>query len=379
MPRALFAFPIVLAILTIAPAATANTDSDHVEIHGYGGWAYGRSNADDNRYLASSKAGEADYVNMAVAFTSRSSDRVWINAQVWWEQSQGEEWTSVVDFAFGEWRVSDALRFRVGQVKHPFGIYTEVFDVGTLRPFFWLPQSVYGPSGVVAEAYRGAGLTGSVFTAGDWRLEYDFYGGELNLEAPPFASLLASAMETAGDEDSAELEEEVEVRDLVGSRVTVTVPGSEVRMGISAYTGREEGGNGERHSSLGAHAEYLTDDWSCRSEYTFLRESQTVDATNAYIELARRLGNSWQIAGRADYSKTTLDGIDAGEASPLLDHLDLATGLNYWFHTDFVLKLSTSWVDGNRFARPEDLRAAIEDEGLNRKTRLVSLGVQFAF
>ena len=25
---------------------------------------------------------------------------------------------------------------RVGRSKHPFGIYTEVFDIGTLRPFF---------------------------------------------------------------------------------------------------------------------------------------------------------------------------------------------------------------------------------------------------
>jgi hypothetical protein len=44
-----------------------------------------------------------------------------------------------------------------------------------------------------------------------------------------------------------------------------------------------------------------------------------------------------------------------------------------------VVKLSASRVDGNRFAAPEDLVDAIADGGIQRVTRLVSLGVQFAF
>mgnify|MGYP001266175134 FL=1 len=62
-----------------------------------------------------------------------------------------------------------------------------------------------------------------------------------------------------------------------------------------------------------------------------------------------------------------------------MDHRDITAGLNYWFHPDFVVKLSASRVDGNRFARPEDLRSAIAGDELHRQTRLVSLGVQFAF
>ena len=378
MPRTPLALSLVMTILTIAQAATASADTGAVEIHGYGGWTYSRSDSDDNRYLTSSQDGESDYVNLAVALSSRASDRARINAQVWWEARSDEEVRATIDFAFGEWRVSDALRLRMGQVKHPYGIYTEVFDVGTIRPFFWLPQSVYGPSGAVAESYRGVGITGSVFAPGSWRFEYDLYGGEMGLETPNFAAVFAAATETSGDEESEELEE-VGLRDLIGGRLTATVPGWDVRLGLSAYVGREEEGPGEQHSALGAHVEYLSDVWSLRSEYVFLRESPTVDATAAYLELARRLGSSWQIAGRADHSDTRLDGIDTGEAAALLDHLDITAGLNYWFDSDFVVKLSASRVDGNRFSRPEDLSAAIEGGGLNRLTRLVSLGVQFAF
>ena len=379
MRRTSLALPIALATLTIATQSGANGDDGRVEIHGYGGWSYARSNSDDNRYLGSSKDGDADYLNVAVLFAATASDRVRINTQIWWQESEHEEGTSVVDFAFAEYRFSDALRLRAGKVKHPFGIYTEVFDVGTLRPFFWLPQGIYGPSGVVSEAYRGIGATGSTFPLGAWRLEYDLYTGEMSLDAPSFASLLAAATGTAGEGEPAEAEEGVELRDLAGGRIVVTVPASDIRLGLSAYTARMEEGDRERHSSVGALVEYLDDGWSFRGEYVFLKESPTVDATQGYLELARHLGESWQIAGRVDHSQTRLDGLDAGDAASLLDHRELTAGLNYWFQTDFVVKLSASSVDGNRFALPEDPRTAIDDEALARKMRLVSLGVQFAF
>ena len=70
-----------------------------------------------------------------------------------------------LDYAFAEWFVSDALKIRMGRVKHPFGLYGEIFDVGTLRPFYLLPQSIYGPNGFTAKAYNGVGLTGNYTSA----------------------------------------------------------------------------------------------------------------------------------------------------------------------------------------------------------------------
>lgn len=130
MPKTLAAFLLLMAIAATPPTASAGTETGVVEIHGYGGWSFGRNNAGDNRYLASTGDGEARYVNLAVALASRASDRVRISTQVWWEAAPDEEESATVDYAFGEWRVSDALRLRIGQVKHPYGIYTEVFDVG---------------------------------------------------------------------------------------------------------------------------------------------------------------------------------------------------------------------------------------------------------
>lgn len=378
MSRSRNILSIAMVALTLAAATAVGAESGAIEIHGYGGWSYGRSNARDNRYLASSLEGESEYTNLAIAFAAQPSERVRINAQVWWEAAAGEEELATVDYAFGEWRLSDALRFRLGKVKHPFGIYTEVFDVGTIRPLFWLPQSVYGPSGTVAEAYHGIGITGSTFMDNDWRLEYDGYVGEVRLDHPGLADAFEAAAETPEDTEAVE-SDEIDLRDLAGGRLTVTLPEIEVRLGLSAYTGLMEVASGVRHSCLGAHVEYLSDAWSFRSEYTRLSECEALTSNALYLELARRLGAAWQIAGRIDHLDMELDGIDTSAAPSLLEHQDLTIGLNYWFDPDFVVKLSASRVDGNRFAAPEDLVDAIRDGEVQRVTRLVSLGVQFAF
>ena len=57
-----------------------------------------------------------------------------------------------LDYAFGEYKFTDALKLRAGQVKQPFGLFTELMDVGTVRPFLYLPQSLYGPTAAVAIA-----------------------------------------------------------------------------------------------------------------------------------------------------------------------------------------------------------------------------------
>lgn len=368
---------VAVALAGIMGAAVI-ARAENVEVHGYGGWTYGRNDADGIHYLASSRDGEAGYVNLAIAVSSQASERVRVNAQVWWEAEPGEEGTTTVDYAFGEWRFADELRLRMGQVKHPYGIYTEVFDVGTIRPFFWLPQSVYGATGTVAESYRGIGLTGSHFAAGGWELEYDAYVGELDLEA---TDLLVAFGEATGEGGEGETEaiEEAGLRDLLGGRVTLTEPRSGLRFGLSAYRGRDDEEAGEIHRCLGLHVEHVTGNWSLRGEYAHLREvgALTYDAT--YLELARRLGGPWQVAGRVERASASLDGIDTDAAPGLLKHREATLGLNCWFHPDLVAKLAVSRVEGNRFAHPEDFVDAVADGTLPAHIHLLSLGVQFAF
>jgi hypothetical protein len=115
---------------------------------------------------------------MALALSARPVEKLRVSTLFELEQQEGaQKLEPALEYAFAEWKFSEALRVRAGRVKLPFGIYTEILDVGTLRPFFTLPQGVYGPTGTVVPGYNGIGLTGRWSHGGTWALQYDVYGG----------------------------------------------------------------------------------------------------------------------------------------------------------------------------------------------------------
>ena len=161
----------------------------------------------------------------------------------------------------------------------------------------------------------------------------------------------------------------------------MTLPGCGVRLGVSAYTGQDEDAEPDdaRHTSAGAHVEYVTQSWSVRSEYSHVRDRQETSTDAFYLEAARRLGDAWQIAARYDRFAARMNEVDTDAAPSLLEHREVTLGLNYWFHPDLVAKLALSDIEGHRFARPEDLADAVADGALPQRIRHLSLGVQFAF
>jgi hypothetical protein len=262
---------------------------------------------------------------------------------------------------------------RVGKVKQPFGISAELFDVGTLRPFFALPQSVYGPSGLVGQSYKGIGFTGSLDLKGGWGLTYDLYGGGQELEEylPPENVVLGEEI-TKGNE----LER---TRNMVGTRVVVETPVQGLRLGASAYAGHEVGSN--RRRGVGAQVEYLAGPWSVRSEYARESVKDDLEAYGFYAEVAYHIDPHWQVAAQYGRLTTDLPPVPEPATPSLLSHEEVALGLNYWWTPNFVLKLSFHHVEGNRFAGPDprELAQAAASGSLREKTNLVLFGAQFSF
>ena len=351
-------------------AAVAQESMPRVDIHGYGTWAYGKTNG--NQYLSGDHDGRYDNAGLALNVAGSVTDRLRVIGQL--EFLDGPQGSEVeLDYSFAEWTLSDKLKLRAGKVPQPFGISAEVFDVGTLRPFLDLPQAVYGPTGLLGENYKGVGLTGSFALKGGWELMYDLYGGgqELDEYIPPEAVILGEEFT-----ESIELER---TRNMVGGRVVVETPVLGLRFGASAYTGDEIGSL--RRTGLGAQVEYLAGPWSVRSEYTRESVKDDLEAIGFYAEVAYRIDPHWQVAGQ--YGRLTSDVLPVPEpATPsLLDHEEVALGLNYWFAPHFVFKLSFHRVDGNRFAgpQPQELAEVAASGTLKQKTKLVLFGAQFSF
>lgn len=169
-----------------------------------------------------------------------------------------------LDYAFAERPFSEKLHLRAGKMKRPFGISTEIFAVGTLRPFAELPQAVYGPVGLVGENYKGIGFTGLVTFKCHWELEYDIYGGGQELEEffPPEA-----VAEGEEFEDPIELER---TKDILGGRVRLETPVAGLSFGVSVYIGNEIGS--ERRTSVGVQAEAEDGPVACQHPVQFLSE-----------------------------------------------------------------------------------------------------------
>ena len=377
------------AIALTAPSLGAQDVLDRAVLHGYGGWGFGRTTANDNLnfFNYAHQRGDYSHSEFALNIAVPVNERLTVVAQPFWHQGHHANQTaSGLDFGFGEWRYSDLARFRAGLVKQPFGVYTEIFDVGTLRPFANLPSSIYGPSGTVGKAYSGIGFTGEYYTAAGWGLQYDAYAGGLEVtEWDAGLQVLAEGADTVGRTLNLGLTKTY--RDVVGGRLNFQTPVTGLTVGVSGYTGTRPGTGVEiRRSAGAAHLEFLTDRVSLRSEIARNKETTGLvrESTGGYAEAAYRITSHWQVAALYDNSDSELPNVSAANiarADNLLRHEEQAVGLNYWFTQNFVLKTSFHSVEGNRFAAPDQarIRSAVARNTLAERTRVVFFGAQLSF
>jgi hypothetical protein len=344
-------FSIFTVFILAAPALFAQSNGAPA-IHVFGGWAYGKTNG--NTYLAGTRDGAYDNATLALNVAASPVEQLRLEGQVCVGLDRGVRETSI-DYAFAEWRLSDAARLRAGRLKHPFGIYTEIFDVGTLRPFYSLPQAVYGPVGTLAKAYDGVGISGFRKLGTRWAVTYDVYAGELEL---PFNDFEASS---SADRTS------LDVKRVVGGRAAFETPLDGLSFGASAYRGTISDEESTRHRAVGAQVEYLTERLTLRAELTDKRSGADTEHAG-YLESAWHLTPHWQIAARRAALREQDNPSTTGR------HDETVLGVNYWISRKFVLKISGHHVDGMHLVLPDAGAGKT-----NGRTNLLMFGAQFSF
>jgi len=280
-----------------------------------------------------------------------------------------------IDYAFAEWTVSDAFKVRVGKVKAPFMLFTEIYDVGTIRPFFFLPQGVYQE--IAAEAYKGAGLTGRLLNRNGWELMYDVYGGTLSLQPKRYIdtdTLRFAAVTPTVD-------------DLLAGRLLLRTPLDGLSFGLSTYSGDVDFVAGDvdisdMYTAVGASVEYISDRIWLSSEYLTQRRTSKLGIDVGYLDAAYYLTDQWQLTARYESADFSIPAIEVFYPKSFLEHREIAFGLNYWVNPRLVLKCSYHIVQGNRFAAPESVRdflTAYQIRTFDKETHMALLGVQFSF
>jgi hypothetical protein len=387
---------LALSVVFFSVLAINAQISDKISIHGFGAWSYG--NTDGSHYLTGDEDGDYDHSQFYLNINANPFEKLSIIAQIGAHQGHhGVEFE--FDYAFAEWAFTDAFKLRLGKVKHPYGIFGEVLNVGTIRPFFSLPQGIYGNNGFVGRGINGISATGSFQSKKGWGLVYDVYWGQLKnvLEHPNILSyafsqdpnLLNDGVQTA----------EKDIVSLIGGRLAISTPLEGLSIGISGYSGDEKadkteegGGYQGDQKSFGLHLEYLTANMWIRGEFMKHAESAITssgisldrDTDCLYVEAAYKFLKNWQAAVRYDWAEGSLSPIDLSLLpryfQEYMKHKDIAFGLNYWFNPNFVIKLSYHMVEGIMFGWPhfEDAIAFLMGD-FNNKTKLFQFGVHFSF
>jgi len=356
-----------------------------IQIHGFGGWSYGK--ASELTFAGATTKGNSDNAQFALNVSAHPYERLSIVSQVNLKTAGANDVD--LDYAFAEWQVSDEIRFRVGRVKHPLGLYGEVFDVGTVRPFQNLPQSIYGPVGFTAKAYNGAGVTG-LLRRGAWEVQYDAYAGEIDgdytLALPPSPATVPAP----SPNDSPARPIQFRYRDIIGGRINITTPIEGLMIGGSAYKGTDDFVTTsivkevDRTVYVGS-AELVRGPLTARAEWGSGESKSIHTSDGGYAEVSYRVTPKWQLATRWDKLDIAVPAFPASFAGPLktvLNHEDLAFGVNYWFNANFVARVNYHMVEGNRFAHPATNReylAMLSTGKLVSDSNSLVVGAQFSF
>jgi hypothetical protein len=369
---------LAAAVLLSAAHADAVVLLDgKLNVSGYAYWAYGRT--DGNRFQLGNQDGYYDNAALALAVRVQPLDN--LSAAIQFTQDE-DPTQNGMDYAFFEWKVSDSVRLRFGMPKVPLGLSWDVNDLGTVRPFLRLPNSIYGNTNFGGYSYLGVGLAGTKELPRGFELGYDVFVGGLSqfVISPNDALNVQAEIDTAGSGNGVDVDYPgtwVEVQDVVGGRLTLVTPIQGLSARASYFWGRTPDPYYDfelRPTWMASGSlEYAGEVLLVRAEYAHLWE-QGFGASNAgYVEAGVRLGEHWQAVAKVEATKLDWSSSVVPDES-LLRHTEGAVGVNYWFTRDFVLKASFHTVKGNRFTLP-----AWADNVFHPYTNELMVGSQFSF
>lgn len=172
----------------MAPAFAADDPFADLNLESHGYVSFGYLKSWGNNWLGETLDGTEEFWEAAANVIARPMDHLRLGAQLF-VRDLGEYGNGQVeiDWAYADWRFSDALGVQVGRVKMPFGLFCESLDVDAGRTSVFLPVMYPSRAREILLSTDGAKFYGSVADF-DWA----FYGGQRQLQDDgDFASYFA--------------------------------------------------------------------------------------------------------------------------------------------------------------------------------------------
>ncbi len=359
----------LLAAALIAPVAASAAitlgSRDNVQLGGF--FSQGWLSSSENNYPFEADGGTFDFREMGVNVSTRLGSNLRLGAQGF-AQTLGNYGRDKVllDWAVADYSFRPEIGVRVGRVKFPRGLYGEALDIDAVRPFVFLPMSLYNPvvrdfnssfDGAMLYGTLGAGRAGSV----DYKV---FYGGiRMNTEQG-----VADFFNTTGIY-SRDGVSRLGMDEVGGAQVFWNTPVSGLKAGYSfawlgnlvadgklaaapVFPARLRTGSYDYHT---VSLEYVRGAWTLATEFqrvggdfqvinpfgTTLSRSRV---NNYYLSAARRFGARFEVG--AYYSVQENDNPSPTAAKKSTYNRDWALGLRYDLNEHVLVKLEGHLVDG---------------------------------
>src|SRR5262245_20842759 len=316
----------VLSVVLQAGTATAQT-AHRYSIAGFGGAAFADLTSDGRWAEAATKDGQFDNYSFALSGAAQPWQKLVLRAQGFAGHNlRGQKLK--LDYGFAEYAHSPGLKLRGGKVMTPFGLYSEIYDVGTLRPFYYLPQFYQGRLGLIPKSYLGGGITGFRPLGNEWEVGYDAFGGQMHFEE--FTTARLNGFDPATrlpiiNEFNAQLVGS----QMVGGRLLLASPAHGLDVGGSVFyignveqqttEGRKPYITGKDATFANARLQYQRGGLTGRAEY-FGVWTEKADVRSYYVEVSQRFWRHFQLAGQYENSDIALLPGDNSLPPPLRVH-----------------------------------------------------------
>lgn len=394
-----------------APSALS-TLLENVAIHGFGnygaGWTRVREH-NSNDFLYGDRNGEFGFVNFSMRELVQPIPELRFSAGQSFSFEDGQLKIEL-DLAGAQWTPNRWFSLRAGRILSPFGVYTEVFRVGTLRPFGVLPTSIYANAGAITQSYDGIELAFTLETETGWRARLAVIGGRAEISRD-FG--IARVAEANFNFPPGTIQSKVTMDLMLGAQLVLDTPidGLGFAYGVAGSTrpysdvlaSSAIAENWNNVVMVGS-AYYLGDELELRAEFAY-RHNRDRDATGdvartllrnygLYVEAAYRVHENVQVGVRFERTLQQLANEDAlfvrrdmmgtvlQDYRSILYGNDIGAVVSYWWSRDFVMKLEYHFIDGNRFAHPnsEALYTLVrEARPLAKQTHFIGFTSAFSF
>lgn len=345
--------------------ASVSIGNSNVQIGGFFSQGYLKSSK--NNFPFEAKDGTWDFREMALNVSTTVGDHLRLGAQGFAQRlgNYGEDQINL-DWAVADYNFRQEIGVRLGRIKYPKGLYGEALDVDAIRPFIFLPGSIYNPVlRDFSSSFDGAMIYGTISTKAAGSFDYKVFYGDIAMNTDMgVADFFNDVGYYAGGSVAS-----LSVDRVKGAAIDWSTPlnGLKLHVSYSELSHVQGAGNfapmpvipmlidvSPAYTTIGA--EYAYNEWTFAAEWQrqegdallqalpVLNSASKYGTRGYYASVARRLGEKWEFG--TYYSKIEDAHTAPTDVKASKEMKDWALSVRYNVNEHVILKAEYHSIDG---------------------------------